>query len=220
MSGIQYRGNCQLCGRQHAVNGTVAKHGYTVEHGWFNGVCNGSQFKPMQQDRAVTDKMVSDVREQVSELLQRAADLKSGKIAPATCGSSAMERYVDDKGRARQRCKVVPFAEGDVYYQKDAINGEVYRCESRARAGTSFANDMEKLVNSVHGKPLVEVKKEDKPAPILPGEKRKTANGTIATVLYQDGARVYWTYERDGNKKKSWTGSQAWRKLELLKEEA
>lgn len=35
-----HNGTCQACGRQHAVNvksGKLAKHGYTVDWGFFNG---------------------------------------------------------------------------------------------------------------------------------------------------------------------------------------
>lgn len=46
---IQHRGNCQVCGRLHAVvKGKVAKHGYTVKDGWFEGACNGQFYAPMQ----------------------------------------------------------------------------------------------------------------------------------------------------------------------------
>lgn len=42
-------GNCQICGREHKVTGTrVAKHGYTIRHGWQSGACYGSGGKPIQ----------------------------------------------------------------------------------------------------------------------------------------------------------------------------
>tara|TARA_R110000868_G_scaffold19939_6_gene85041 strand:- start:2688 stop:3326 length:639 start_codon:yes stop_codon:yes gene_type:complete len=48
-----HSGTCQACGRQHAVNvktGKLAKHGYTVDWGFFNGTCQGSGHLPLQQD--------------------------------------------------------------------------------------------------------------------------------------------------------------------------
>ena len=40
-----HRGHCQLCGRVQAIDsasGITAKHGYTVEFGYFSGTCPGS----------------------------------------------------------------------------------------------------------------------------------------------------------------------------------
>lgn len=42
-------GNCQICGREHKVTGiSIAKHGYTIRHGWQEGACYGSGGKPIQ----------------------------------------------------------------------------------------------------------------------------------------------------------------------------
>ncbi len=45
-----HQGSCQLCGRlQRLPNGKLAKHGYTVEFNFFNGVCPGSHNLPYEQ---------------------------------------------------------------------------------------------------------------------------------------------------------------------------
>lgn len=45
-----HQGSCQLCGRlQRLPNGRLAKHGYTVEFNFFNGVCPGSHNLPYEQ---------------------------------------------------------------------------------------------------------------------------------------------------------------------------
>jgi hypothetical protein len=42
-------GNCQICGKEHKVTGqSIAKHGYTVAHGWQEGACFGSGGAPIQ----------------------------------------------------------------------------------------------------------------------------------------------------------------------------
>lgn len=44
-----HQGHCQLCGRfQMLPNGKLAKHGYTVEFNFFNGVCPGSHNLPYE----------------------------------------------------------------------------------------------------------------------------------------------------------------------------
>ena len=81
----QLRGNCQVCGREHAASiGSVAKHGYTVKNGWFEGACNGWQYAPMQHDRTVTDKVCAKIRAECAQLLQKAEDYSTGKIHPTT----------------------------------------------------------------------------------------------------------------------------------------
>ena len=57
-----HKGTCQLCGRIHAVNnktGEIAKHGYTVDYGFFNGTCGGSGFLPLQKDREELDLQIN-----------------------------------------------------------------------------------------------------------------------------------------------------------------
>lgn len=45
-----HQGHCQLCGRfQRLPGGSLAKHGYTVEFNFFNGVCPGSHHLPYEQ---------------------------------------------------------------------------------------------------------------------------------------------------------------------------
>ena len=56
-----HTGTCQLCGRNHAVNnatGLLAKHGYTVDWGFFHGVCEGANHLPLQKDRSLLDSTV------------------------------------------------------------------------------------------------------------------------------------------------------------------
>jgi hypothetical protein len=42
-------GNCQICGReQKSHENAIAKHGYTIQHGWQSGQCYGSHKPPYQ----------------------------------------------------------------------------------------------------------------------------------------------------------------------------
>jgi len=47
-----HAGSCQICGRKHKIDvktGRIAAHGYTLEHGWQNGVCIGSHNLPYER---------------------------------------------------------------------------------------------------------------------------------------------------------------------------
>ena len=71
MSKHTHRGTCQVCGSQQAVNnetGMMAKHGYTVEHGFFEGECPGSHNLPLESDRTMTDNIIGDLTRQADRI--------------------------------------------------------------------------------------------------------------------------------------------------------
>lgn len=205
MTKTQLRGICQCCGRQQAVlagSGRMSKHGYTVDHGWFNGVCSGQHYLPLQKDRQQADLIVVQVREQCLQLDERVAQLRAGTIRP--------ERVKTNRWDPKAREAVtISWEEASPYQRSSAVEAEVYKAEARARAGRQFADGLSQLADAVFGQELVEVKLEDGPAPILCGEVRVLENGRKATVTRVQGARVYWTDERGF---KGWTGTTAWRK--------
>jgi hypothetical protein len=145
----QIRGNCQCCGKQQAVkNGYMAKHGYTVEHGWFNGVCSGERFAPIQVSRTQADKLISEIRAEIPELLKQAEQVIMGKLFPQFV---IVGRY-DNK-------KVIPYADADVRDQRLAREKMVWELRNRATAGKAFAQTLESIANEYHGKPLLEILK-------------------------------------------------------------
>ncbi len=77
MSKHTHRGHCQVCGAQQAVNnetGMLAKHGYTVEHGFFEGECPGSHNLPLEVDHTMTDNIIGDLTRQGDRIEQHIAD--------------------------------------------------------------------------------------------------------------------------------------------------
>ena len=80
---IQYRGNCQVCGRfQAVVKGKSSKHGYTVKEGWFSGICFGQNAAPMQHDTKVTGEIVATIRRDCLRLDALAISYETGAITP------------------------------------------------------------------------------------------------------------------------------------------
>jgi len=66
-----HTGICQACGRRHAVNpksGKLAKHGYTVDWGFFNGTCQGSDHLPLEQDTTLNIAIVAELRQRADRL--------------------------------------------------------------------------------------------------------------------------------------------------------
>lgn len=206
----QTRGHCQCCGRIQAVRGAMSQHGYTVKHGWFDGVCHGHQFAPMETDRTQADRVIASVRTEVVDLLARIADLKAGKVHPLTIKTSRTE-IVDGK-----RVPVfITWSDATKSQQQDAMSEAIWVNESRAKSGTQFADGHEALCNSVHGQPLQVVTIAAAAPRIEAGERRMSANGEIMVAKGQDGARVSWRIQRGDKSLNGWTGSKAWRTLSL-----
>lgn len=152
---IQLRGNCQCCGRQQAVlaSGRMAKHGYTVEQGWFSGVCPGQHYSPMQRDRTQTDAVVAKILDEAAALLLQAEGLRSGLIKPTMASTGRMVQSQTKRGWEVEK---VAFYQASPHYQKEAITSAIYAAESRARHGKEFAHGLRELADKCHGQPLIE----------------------------------------------------------------
>jgi len=203
---IQMRGHCQCCGRIQAViagSGLMSKHGYKVsEHGWFVGVCSGQNHRPLQVDRAHADATVAWVRKEIETMLKpKLADLVSGKQHPEYCKGSY-------NVRAREYDKV-PWADASTWQRDDARRAAIFGLEQRIKAGESFANDLEKLSDQVHGTALIEVKAADGPEPIKCGDKRQAQRGVLTAQSIYRGM-VHWKDEKGFGSKMS---TRAWRLL-------
>ena len=198
MKANQIRGNCQLCGHQQATTGfAMAKHGYTVEHGWFAGVCHGEQHAPLQKDRSVADNVIAQIRAEAAELVIKADKVKAGEISPKVVIKT------DIYGKKFE----IPFADARSWDQESARQGMEWALRNRALAGRQFADHLERCADLYYCTDLVEVVKPTKPTPILVGDVK--GNRTVTSV---DAGRVY--YKIEGKSGSGyWLGSQAWRKL-------
>lgn len=198
----QIRGICQCCGRDQAVvRGSMSKHGYTVAGGWFQGVCTGQNYVPLEISRDRLDAIVAQVRADVAALRVEAAEYASGKRVPTELRTSH-----------RRGAPLTPWAECAVWQQVEGIKSIVFNKEQRARAGDDFCKDMLGRADLFHGKELRVVKVDGGPDPIPEGERRVTEAGRTLRATLVKGGRVYWTTECD-RKFKGWTGSAAWRRL-------
>jgi hypothetical protein len=167
---IQIRGNCQCCGNDQAVvRGYASKHGYTVNNGWFNGVCSGQHYEPVQVSRVQADRIVESIRESVAALRVELEAVASGKVTPKT--------IVKGYGKNRTEIK---FADAALYEQESAVENLKRAIAHRINAGEDFAKHLEAVANKYHGQPLREVNL-DAPVGIVVGSSVKV-QGSVVTV--------------------------------------
>lgn len=69
-------GTCQLCGaRQRLPGGVLAQHGYTVDYGYFNGVCLGTGHPAFERSREVLGEHIARIADYLERLEARLAAL-------------------------------------------------------------------------------------------------------------------------------------------------
>lgn len=198
----QIRGHCQFCGREHAVtDGRIHAHGYTVKHGWFEGVCGGQGYEPLEVSRRTTDTVVIPaIEREVAKLRELVEKLRAGKIHPL---------WAEEPGRNREGVKWEAAAP---WRQKQALELAIYSNERWAAAGDQTARELATLADTYHGKPLLEVERAAKPAPILIGDLRRSSSGNTLRCRYTERGRVWWVRLDDG--RQGWMGLAAWRALD------
>lgn len=70
-----HSGTCQLCGRlQKLPNGLMAKHGYTVQWGFFEGTCPGSDAQPFELSKDLIAERIEWAARRASSLHRDAED--------------------------------------------------------------------------------------------------------------------------------------------------
>lgn len=160
-----HRGSCQACGRVQAIEPNkqlIAKHGYTVDWGFFNGVCAGADHRVLEVDHSLTDSIIKQLREDVAPAAdQRAADLRSGAVEPKWFkriprekrNRFEMQKY-DDVDCARAELS------DDVAAQQ--IRFAIHAAENKATQARSHATMLEKLIVARFGQPLVAINLEAK----------------------------------------------------------
>jgi hypothetical protein len=196
------RGHCPCCGNLQAVPRGISKHGYTVEHGWFQGVCGGEGHRPIEEDRSVTDKIVIDINKQCAELDQLAADLAAGRVTPK---GKDKTRY--NAATQKRESFFVAWEFLTAWEQSDLARNEAYKAQYRAKTGRDFAAYLTSIADQFHGKALIEEAKKEAAPRIARGEKKLFDGRLVLTADYVQGARVYY------NGGRGWIGTQKWRSL-------
>ncbi|MDA8119892.1 MAG: hypothetical protein M0Z85_07590 [Gammaproteobacteria bacterium] len=207
----QNRGHCQCCGRQQAVlenTGLIAKHGYTVENGWFQGVCSGHEFLPLERERTKTDEVLRATRAEIAHLQTMVAGLLDGSVRPAT---AIPIPYEIEWVRGVQMPKRIPYMDATATQQQLAVNDMLYETRSRITMGTQFVETLEAIVQDVHGQPLKVVPRVPPPDPIVKGECRTLWGGMVGRVTRVRENRVYYEEPAHPDDGVRWTSTRQWR---------
>jgi hypothetical protein len=149
-----HRGSCQACGRVQCVTlhtDKLAKHGYTVDWGHFNGVCAGADVKPLELDKSLTEHIINDLLTNVAPRAEkRAADLTSGAVAPQW-----FKIVRSDMGQVTEvNCERAELTDAQA---ARILRSAISHAENRARGARSHASMLEKLIESRHGQPLMPI---------------------------------------------------------------
>lgn len=166
---IQLRGHCPMCGRQQAVrNGFMSKHGYRVDHGWFEGVCPGQNFQPLEANRTGADKAYAQIEDDCDGMNNKAVELRTGRAHPQTGKGGPRMKLVSNDGRNRQYWdrETMPWDQLSDSEKRQTVDIAAHSLEQRATTGLRFVFDMRVLADAVHGRPLDEVKR-DRSGPLL-----------------------------------------------------
>lgn len=153
-----HNGTCQACGRVQAVGpktGLLAKHGYTVDWGFFNGTCPGSDHKPLQHDWELNEQIVQQLRKDAERI---AADAeKAIRKVSVQVGSNLVY------GKRVPEYKAFDREEYEAHFAGKYCTGfdrEVEflreRLRRQAKQFRDHASDLEELRHKTFGKPLIE----------------------------------------------------------------
>ncbi|MDC9654373.1 hypothetical protein [Xanthomonas perforans] len=203
---IQHRGHCQHCGREQAVlRGHMAKHGYTVESGWFKGECGGHRYAPIETERAEADVLIASVQADVARLRSHVRSLQQGKTTPPYVVLAA----TPEPG---SQMRMVAYADASAEQQRGALAKDIRDGTTHADDGERFAASLLAICDHFHGRSLRQVERLPAPPALLVGERRQAPSGTLTlTTLYRD--RVAWC---DDNSRSGTMPVRSWRRLPLV----
>ena len=152
-------GNCQACGREHAIDivkGDIAKHGYQVNFGQFLGVCPGSDRLPAQKSVDYTHVVIVSCVEASGRLTAYADAIEAGREVPPTVvhydpGAVRKTSWGSDRKGANVE---IPYAQGDIDEQHRARINAVNEARGNARANADHASYLEVNVLPLFGNEL------------------------------------------------------------------
>lgn len=200
---VQLRGHCAHCGNQQAVTkGVIAKHGYTVDFGYFHGTCQGSRLEPMETNHKNTPAMVQAIMTHIGGLQRKVRNIDS------FIANDILEYYKDG-----QKVSDV-YGDSPDYAKSSHRKRVMFKLTAEAEGLTGFVGSIMSVFQSVHGEPLIEVQRKAPPKPVFPGETRVHPVAGAICCDSVGGQRVY--YSAKGSGRVRWMGIRAWRELPLV----
>ena len=73
-----HKGHCQVCGAQQKLpNGVLSQHGYTVDWGFFSGVCGGAKALPYEQSCDLVKESIGWAGDALASTIKEAAAIRA-----------------------------------------------------------------------------------------------------------------------------------------------
>tara|TARA_R100001460_G_scaffold27881_6_gene55924 strand:+ start:5346 stop:6236 length:891 start_codon:yes stop_codon:yes gene_type:complete len=172
MTKATHNGTCQVCGRTHARKAKgLAKHGYTVEYGFFNGTCDGSDELPVEESVEILDRTVVWLNRsasriealQVSDIDFVDIEVKNPQFQAIWCSGIAGKRTITARANradweAHRAEKLVRTSEAWRWERRtweEAQEDELLKQQRQARAMRDHVAFLLRLKESRHGQPLL-----------------------------------------------------------------
>jgi hypothetical protein len=158
----------------------MAHHGYTVEHGFFEGKCPGHNYRPIERARTEADQTVARLEAVAKHEAWEAMELREGRKTPDAVQTHRRQRNLKT---GRMEPVTIPWNEASPGQQREEIERRAYAHEARSRGAQSEADRMRRLIEERHGQPLIEVKRAPAPDPIRIGDRRMMATAKAERVV-------------------------------------
>lgn len=187
MKSATHNGTCQICGRHQAfAKYVIAKHGYTVEHGYFQGTCPGSGHQPLEFDRTFADEVAASLRRDAAMQAIKVARINAGKLFPEQAKNGEQEQYermTSFGPRKSWRAVMVPYAQAPNHHQRDAVNECRFNCERQRDLAASTAKGIVMNADRITGKQCLTPRSSN-------ADKKVIAAGTVVKLGGKDGVTV------------------------------
>jgi len=122
MAKATHEGTCQCCGSfQKLPSGVLSKHGYTVDWGYFSGVCQGAGKLPFEQSKDLIEHFIVGAKARAQELLVEVKELRESTDASSVWKNSYREGIKYQSGSffwEQREIKEITkkFSDGEEYY--------------------------------------------------------------------------------------------------------
>lgn len=177
---IQYRGHCPHCGRQQAVvSGGMAKHGYTVSWGFFNGTCAGAELPPIERFPKGALSWAGELRRISDRKADEALKYEQGELEP----EGMRQRYSEF---GRRKVRIIPYAELNDRQKRECRAIAAGEARHASKELMALAEYLERLVAEVGGQPLIEVKVGDQSKVINVGDTVKVWGREVVVVAIEN----------------------------------
>jgi hypothetical protein len=158
-----HRGTCQACGSVQAVDNNsyfIAKHGYKVEYGRFQFVCNAAGSKPAEHDVSFTHDTIASCLKAAESHEADAAALRSGEYVPPLFKrwNPRKEKITRTRGGGERKSMgdydILPIAQATEVERRDTINSAIADHEMNASGFRGHVAFLRRDVLTRFGQPL------------------------------------------------------------------